>query len=679
MKTYPILRLAIFMAAGIFFAGLFPDCFSSQTLHWLLWGLLIVLALVGIKSSYKGRWMFGLGVSSIMFLMGWMLSYHERQALKVDWASERQAYRVTVLDVPVEKPRSILCRVRVDKQVVLLYLPKDSLASSVTLGDELLVYTQIQKPKNQGNPYEFDYETYLYHQEISGTAYAYSGHWMKSERTSTLTLKQRALVIRERMMEQFRIWGVNQEQLPVISALTLGCKRELEEEVRDIYADAGISHVLALSGMHIGIVWLLLDFLLRPLVLARGGRWVKSFLSVSLLWLFAFVVGLEASVVRAVVMCMLMELARLSGRRSLSMNTLAIAALAMLIYRPFYLYDVGFQLSFVAVASIILFYPLIWRAFSIRNCFYRSLVGILAVSIAAQLGTAPLVMYYFSNCSVYFLLTNLVAALIVPFIIYGTVAMALLSFCHPLCEWVVWMLNLSAEWLTDVAREVSNLPGATFSMGPISSLEICLFYGLLGIAFLYGQRAKRGLLIKGLGVCVCLLAAHLWSAFPRTKGAEIVFYNIRNCPVVHLIEANGTSFLASEARDSVVDVLKKVARPFWEKEKVKFPTMVHEDNEEFKGSFRENIIAWHGKKIGILSDNRWEDKVAEQFMSVDYLYLSKGFERRVGDLQKLFQIKKVIFDASLSRGRVERMKDECRMLGLEFVDLAMEGSLRIFL
>lgn len=667
------------MAAGIFFAGLFPDCCSSQILHWLLWGLLIVLGLVGVKSSYSRRWIFGLGVSVVMFLMGWMLSEHERQALKVDWASEKQAYRVMVLDVPVEKPRSIQCKVRVDNQVVLLYLPKDSLASHVTLGDELLVYTQIQKPKNQGNPYEFDYETYLYHQGISGTAYAYSGHWMKSDRTPTLTLKQRALVIRERMMEQFRVWGLNQEQLPLISALTLGCKRELEEEVRDIYADAGISHVLALSGMHIGIVWLLLDFLLRPLALARGGRWVKSFLSVSLLWLFAFVVGLEASVVRAVVMCMLMELARLSGRKSLSMNTLAIAALAMLIYRPFYLYDVGFQLSFVAVASIILFYPLILRAFSIKNRFYRNMVGILAVSMAAQLGTAPLVMYYFFNFSVYFLLTNLVAALIVPFIIYGTVAMAVLSFCHPLREWVVWMLNLLAEWLTDVARVVSELPGATFSMGQTSSLEICLFYGLLGIAFLYGQRAKRGLLIKGLGVCVCLLAAHLWSAFPRTKGAEIVFYNIRNCPVVHLIEANGTSFLASEAGDSVVDVLKKVARPFWEKEKVKFPTMVHEDNEEFKGSFRENIIAWHGKKIGILSDNRWEDKVAEQFMSVDYLYLSKGFDRRVGDLQKLFQIKKVIFDASLSRGRVERMKDECRMLGLEFVDLAMEGSLRIFL
>lgn len=667
------------MAAGIFFAGLFPDCCSSQILHWLLWGLLIVLGLVGIKSSYNERWIFGLGVSGVMFLMGWMLSEHERQALKVDWNSEKQAYRMTVLDVPVEKPRSIQCKVRVDNQVVLLYLPKDSLASHVALGDELLVYSQIQRPKNQGNPYEFDYETYLYHQGISGTAYAYSGHWMKSERIPTLTLKQRALAIRERMMEQFRVWGVDQEQLPVISALTLGCKRELEEEVREIYADAGISHVLALSGMHIGIVWLLLDFLLRPLMLARGGRWVKSLLSISLLWLFAFVVGLEASVVRAVVMCMLMELARLSGRKSLSMNTLAIAALAMLIYRPFYLYDVGFQLSFVAVASIILFYPLIWRAFSIKNRFCRSIVGILAVSMAAQLGTAPLVMYYFSNFSVYFLFTNLVASLIVPFIIYGAVAMALLSICHPLREWVVWMLNRSTEWLTDVARVISDLPGATFSMGPISSLEICLFYGLLGIAFLYGQRVKRGLLIKGVGVCACLLAVHLWSAFPRTKGAEIVFYNIRNCPVVHLIEADGTSFVASEAGDSVVDVLKKVAHSFWEKEKVQFPTMVHEDNKEFKGSFQENIIAWHGKRIGILSDNRWEDKVAERFMSLDYLYLSKGFDRRVEDLQKLFQIRKVIFDASLSRGKVERLKDECRMLGLEFVDLATEGSHRIFL
>ena len=154
--------------------------------------------------------------------------------------------------------------------------------------------------------------------------------------------------------------------MPVLSALTLGYKGDLDKDIKQAYSVAGIAHVLALSGMHIGIIWFLLSVFLKFLLRGRL-KLLEWCLVAMVLWAFAFVVGLEASVVRAVVMCMLMGVGRLTGSKILSMNTLSIAAFFMLIYHPFYLFDVGFQLSFVAVASILAFYPLIFDCVKVRQ------------------------------------------------------------------------------------------------------------------------------------------------------------------------------------------------------------------------------------------------------------------------------------------------------------------------
>jgi competence protein ComEC len=261
--------------------------------------------------------------------------------------------------------------------------------------------------------------------------------------------------------------------------------------------------------MHIGIIWLLLDRLLRPLVWMRL-RWLKGMAVIGTLWAFAFVVGLEASVVRAVIMCMLMEISLLAGVKPFSLNTLSIAALGMLLYRPFYLFDVGFQLSFVAVASILWLYPLIVGIFRIKNRMLRWSWSALSVSMAAQLGTAPWVMYYFSLFSVYFLLTNWVAAILVPFIICGALLMVLTAWLPGVQCYVVDGVNGMVALLNSMAGWTSTLPYASFSLSVLRPVEIVMFYLVLGAWVKFAMVRRRIWFIRSLVVTACLLGIHLF-------------------------------------------------------------------------------------------------------------------------------------------------------------------------
>ena len=512
MKTYPIFRLTIFLTAGILFANTFWTENGFDLIAPLLAVLLTVLLFLYLilkRHLYSARWVFGAGVAVFMFLVGVIWTNVAWEDVKVDWPSEKKAYRALVKESLREKARTYQAVVDIEGKKVWLYLSKDSLSASLSPGDGLYVYTQIKTPENREDTLTFDYAGYLYHEGVSGTAYVAADAWKKTGEEAKESLKVKALLLRESILSKYRQWGVGEEQLPVLSALTLGYKDGLDKDIRDAYSIAGISHVLALSGMHIGIIWFLLNGLLCPWENVRF-RWLKSLSVVVALWVFAFVVGLEASVVRAVVMCMLMELGRLSGFKSFSMNTLAITAFFMLLYRPFYLFDVGFQLSFVAVASILFLYPLIFHTFPIKNRVGRWVWGMLSVSVAAQLGTSPLVMYYFSSFSVYFLLTNLLAAVLVPFIIYIAFLMFLTASFPDLQGYVVSLLNELVASLNGLAEWTSSLPYATFSFVMWHPVEIVFFYMMLFAWTMFWKNKKRKWLLRGLALCACLLGLHLF-------------------------------------------------------------------------------------------------------------------------------------------------------------------------
>lgn len=292
------------------------------------------------------------------------------------------------------------------------------------------------------------------------------------DRSKTYFLERRAKLL-DRLSES----GVDGSAYAVVAAMALGDKSQLTTELRDAYAISGASHILALSGLHLGIIYTLLSLLLSR----RRWQMVSQIVIIVSIWLFVFLVGLSASVVRSAVMVSIYALLSLGHRDKLSVNTLAFAAIVMLLFNPMALFDVGFQLSFMAVLTILLFYPLLeslWsQPFLLDHRLFRWLWTMLSVSCAAQIGVAPLIAYYFGRISCYFLLANLVVVPAAALILYLSLAVLLIPSLAYLLIYIVDTLN---QLLVSIAA----LPGASIEGLHPTPLQVWMMYVIIFAVYL---------------------------------------------------------------------------------------------------------------------------------------------------------------------------------------------------
>ena len=293
------------------------------------------------------------------------------------------------------------------------------------------------------------------------------------ERTRQYFLNQRS-----RLLQRLESAGLTTDAYAVVAAMALGDKSALTHDLKDTYSRTGASHVLALSGLHLGIIYTLLSML----VVGRRWQTVTQVIMIISIWAFVFLVGMPTSVVRAAVMLTVYSLLALGHRRSMSVNTLAFTAIAMLLVSPRALFDVGFQMSFMAVFCILLFVPLFLRPVSARylmtHRLARWLLSMVAVSVAAQIGVAPLIAYYFGRFSCYFLLTNFIVIPAATAILYLTLATLLLPPLGIVLSWVVTGLNATLLY-------IAAMPGATIDgLHPSVGLTVSLYGVILATYYL---------------------------------------------------------------------------------------------------------------------------------------------------------------------------------------------------
>lgn len=700
LHKYPFFRLAVPWMLGIYCGDRFSDSFSEP-----LWGFLACILwaclsfLFYFSERYSWRWCFGVSLSLFCLAGGWLsVNLQLKTAAETEFPKEEAVYRLRVNDFPEVRERTFLCRVwlkerhdslgihPVNKQAIL-YFQRDSLSSRLQMGEELWVRSRISPPVSARNFDEFDYARYLIRKGISGTGFVASGHWQfsecRKEKEGIATVLYRlAASYRTQIENLYRRLGIEGDELAVLSALTLGDKTDLSESVRESYSVAGVSHVLALSGLHIGLLYALAFFLLRPLLLGgQSGRFLRSLLLILLLWLFAFFTGLSPSVVRSAAMFSIWALADLCGRQSFSLNTLALTAWLMLLVRPVWLFDVGFQLSFAAVLSILLFQPFLYRLCPVRHRAGTYLWGLVSVSVAAQLGTAPLVLFYFSRFSTHFLLTNLLVVPLVTLILYAAVVLLLLTPMSGLqavaavgLEKMLRMLNLLVRW-------VEQLPYASVDGIWLYPLEVAGCYLVLGAFFCYLCHRRYARLVTALVLLAAWGAVHsfaVWTDRPRTS---IVFYNVRGCPAVHCIESSGHSCIQYADSLSNRQRLRQTAANYWHHCHLYPPAEGSRDSVGQHFFRRQQLICWHGQRVCMVTDNRWKQQRTDDgaVCRVDYLYICKGYTGQLAALTRLFLPGCVILDSSLSDYRRNRLKEECQQNHLHFISLSDEGSVRFLL
>ena len=288
---------------------------------------------------------------------------------------------------------------------------------------------------------------------------------------------------RQQLLEHYRQWGISDEAYGVLAAMTLGEKSSIDKDTRNTYREVGASHILALSGLHLMIIYGIISLLVSwPRI-----RMLSQILIILAIWAFAMLTGLSPSVVRSAAMITVYALLALGHREKMSVNTLAFVAIIMLIVNPMTLYDSGFQLSFMAVLAIVLINPLLFGIIpphvQQRHRWLSSLWGVATVSISAQIGTAPLVIYYFGYFATYFLLTNYIVIPLATLILYLTPVLLAVS-------WWPWGMAVMAKVLsaivvlmTRLLEWIATLPYCTIGDIQISAMQVFLLYIIIGSVY----------------------------------------------------------------------------------------------------------------------------------------------------------------------------------------------------
>ncbi|WP_028898302.1 ComEC/Rec2 family competence protein [Prevotella sp. HUN102] len=490
LSMYPLLKLAVALIVGnILGYYMFSDIDGG----WMLGAICIFLLLSLCLDKVLQSICIYLSILSI----GCFLVVKELEKAKFTLPETNAEYSAVLLSEPVIRGKVIQMDLRllgkskapIKIKTSLLRDTVESRYKNLHIGDGISFRAKLQGLTNLKNA-EFDYGQWLRNHGYVAQTFIYWNEWTEtSVNMDNFSYLDRAMLrmkcIRQRWINELGRIGLKDETLALVSAMSLGDKSQINKDLKEEYSATGVSHILALSGLHLGIIYAMIVFgfsLFRGWgIYARLKRWgVIDFVVLVSIWSYVFLVGFSPSVMRSALVLTIYTVVSLLNRDRMSINTLAFAAIIILAINPLALFDIGFQLSFISVLSIFLFMPLCYKMLPSRllqrHRWMKFLVGMLFISISAQLGTAPLVAYYFHQFPTYFLISNLVAIPCVTLILYLMVGVLCLFWFSAAQGILVNALIAILGFMNGAIEAISNLPMASVTGINLNVLQVILLY-----------------------------------------------------------------------------------------------------------------------------------------------------------------------------------------------------------
>ncbi len=684
-KSSPFVRLLLPLLVGITFQWYVQiPILVSAWLSIILISLYFLFYLLPIDFRYKYQWLQGFTINLLIFFIGIILTWGKDSRNDKNWYgnyyTDSSSLVIKMNKPPIEKEKSFKAEGNIEEIItnglhkkvngkILIYFSKDDTIALPNYGDKVLITGGIQQIKNAGNPGGFNYSRYMTFQQTIHQVYLKKGKYFllnehaKNPIYSFIFWARAAtiLTLKNYVHGDNKVTGITE-------ALLIGYKEDLDKDVVQAYSNTGVVHIIAISGMHLGLIYVGLVWLFSRLPYVKRSALTRVILILTCLWLFSLITGASASVLRSAVMFTCIIIGKEFFKQASIYNSLAASAFLLLCYNPFLLWDVGFQLSYLAIIGII------WLQKPIQDLLYSKykvlqyLWQMCSITIAAQILTLPICIYYFHQIPTTFLFTNLICVPLSSLILFSEVGLLLFSFFPALATVIgkfiyvlTWIMNAIIDFFNTLPLSLIDKIYAT----PFTTWVLYAFVFLLCASLL---RRNKQLLKIALGSLLLFVATWSYGKIKLQQQKKMIVYNVSRHTAIDFISNNKYWFYGDDAFKQDGALQNFNLKP------ARVSLQVRESKDSL--AILKNagkIWQFYDKKIMII-DSAVNYEPLIQKMKIDVLVICKKPKINISDITNAVMPTTVVFDASNSLWKIAQWKKECEELHLQYFITGEQGA-----
>jgi len=674
----PFIRLLLALASGILLQWNVQFSLTILLLAFSVsFSFLLFYSLLKVKWRYQLSLVNGLMACTLFAVMGGLLVWTNDIRNDENWLghhlARREAILVTIDEPLVEKANSYKANAKLEAVhwndsslkvagKIILYFKKDSLPP-LHYGSQIVFTKTLQEIKNAGNPGSFDYETYSLFQGISHQVFLTASDYVLLPSSSTNAFESFIFESRSWVVSTLKQYITGDKEQGLAEALLIGYKDDLDKNLVQAYSNTGVVHVIVISGLHLGLIYWLLLLLTKPIKGSRKLAWIRFLLIISALWLFSLLAGAQPSVLRSALMFSVIAGGEVVVRKTNIFNTLAFSAIILLCINPFWLWDVGFQLSYSAVLSIMLFFQPVYHWYQPQNKLVDFLWKLTAVTIAAQILTMPISMYHFHQVPLLFLFTNFVAVPLSSVILIGEIILCACFFFAPVATFLGSVLKTLIYWMNSYIEQMDRLPFAVWNFLSINILQaILLLVFAVSICYWLMERQRRFAWISfsAFATFMVIRAASFSEAYQQQK---LIVYNVPKHTAIDVVHGRTYAFIG----DTTL-LYDDFARNFHLQ-----PSRILHRMSPVTSDASIRSFALDGKNIVVL-DETFPLVKTDAKSQIDVLVLSKNPKVYIPQLLNAFALKQVVIDGSVPAWKAALWKRDCDSLKIPCYNIAEEGA-----
>lgn len=692
LQSRPFVVLLIPLAAGICLA----QVFEVHVPFWILFSLSFCCIAIVVILMFIPQWIylnlcFSFSLGLLIACYGYCIVQQENQLL----AGNARAFstitviKATIAEKPVLRNHFYKAVMVIDSSAyselndkkIIVRLPEVKDQNLIKAGMCFRGMMRISSISGTDNPYDFDYAGFMALRDVYYQGSLINENWHLSATQGRVSISIKAMQIREYLLSRFSKYKIADRELAVISALTLGYKDLLDQQIKQAYSSSGTIHILAVSGMHAGLVYIMLLAFIKPIKNKTWRKRAELIAGLPLIWLYALLTGLSPSVTRATLMLSVVIAGQVFKKPTDIYNTIAGVAFIMLVSAPDLLFNAGFQLSFLAVTGIVAFYEPVYLLVKSDHYFIDHAWKLVSVAIAAQILTFPVSLYHFHQFPNYFLFSNV---LVVPFatlLIYGGMLFFIISYIPFIAVPYAWLIEKSTALLNQAVMFIEQLPGSVTSGIAMSAFETVLIYLILFFIIVYIRYPLYKYLVFACMGVIFYLAVRQYYTYRVQSCNELVVWN-KSGQSLYSIQSGSSMYLVAlqNPGDAALTVRNHAAR-----NRVSELGVVSLFNgEEVTAWFKSknisgfsNLLVIGTTKILFCTDKTVQFLRQTEPFQCDIAIISQNAVITPFDFEKKIQAHCIVCDATFPKHRAEAWQRFCKLRGIVFYSVQNYGSYHI--